>query len=48
MSLLNVLLEGKKENLIDKYKDSINVEDFETLLSDLIDKDPSATKKYSE
>ena len=48
MSLLNVLLEGKKENLIDKYKNSINVEDFESLLGDLIDQDPSATKKYSE
>lgn len=48
MSLLNVLLEGKKENLIDKYKDSINLKDFESLLGDFIDKDPSSTKKYSE
>jgi hypothetical protein len=48
MSLLNILLEGKKETLIDRYKDSINFEDFESLLGDFIDQDPSATKKYSE
>ena len=48
MSLLNVILEGKKENLIDKYKDSIKIDGFENLLGEFIDKDPSATKKYSE
>lgn len=48
MSLLNVILEGKKENLIDKYKNSINLEDSNQLIEKLIDLDPSATKKYSE
>lgn len=48
MSLLNVLLEDKRQTLIDKYKNSISIQDFETLLSNLIDMDPSVTKKYSE
>jgi hypothetical protein len=48
MSLITVLLEDKRQTLIDKYKNSINLKDFESLLGDFIDKDPSATKKYSE
>ena len=44
----NILLEGKKENLIDKYKDSPTFSDAPELLEKLIDGDPSATKKYSE
>jgi hypothetical protein len=44
----NILLEGKKENLIDKYKDSPAFSDAPELLEKLIDGDPSATKKYSE
>jgi len=48
MSLLTVLLEGKKENLIDKYKDGIKIDGFENLLGEFIDRDPSDTKKYAE
>lgn len=48
MSLLNIIFEGKKENLLDKYKDSINSEDSKELIEKLIDSDPSVTKKYSE
>lgn len=48
MSLVNILLEGKKENLIDKYKNDITIDGFESLLGDFIEKDPSPTKKYSE
>ena len=44
----NILLEGKKENLIDKYKDSPTFLDAPELLEKLIDGDPSSTKKYSE
>jgi hypothetical protein len=44
----NILLEGKKENLIDKYKDSPAFADAPELLEKLIDGDPSSTKKYSE
>jgi len=40
----NILLEGKKENLIDKYKDSPTFADATELLEKLIDGDPSATK----
>lgn len=48
MKFLDLLLEGKKENLIDKYKDSETFADAPELLEKLIDGDPSATKKYSE
>ena len=48
MSLQNFLLEGKKENLIDKYKDNAIFVDSPNLLEKIIDEDPSATKKYSE
>lgn len=48
MKFINLLLEGKKENLIDKYKDSPTFADAPELLEKLIDGDPSATKKYSE
>lgn len=48
MNHFNMLVEGKKENLIDKYKNELNISDFEELLSDIIELDPSATKKYSE
>ena len=48
MKFLNLLLEGKKEKLIDKYKDSPTFVDAPELLGKLIDGDPSATKKYSE
>lgn len=48
MSLQNFLLEGKKENLIDKYKDNVIFVDSPNLLEKIIDEDPSATKKYSE
>jgi hypothetical protein len=48
MNLSVILLEGKKEILIDKYKNISKVNGFEQLLSDFIDTDPSATKKYAE
>ena len=48
MKFMSILLEGKKENLIDKYKDSETFADAPELLEKLIDGDPSATKKYSE
>jgi len=48
MSLSTILLEGKKEMLIDKYKNLFKTDDFEKRLSDFIDTDPSVTKKYSE
>ena len=48
MKFLNILLEGKKETLIDKYKDSETFADAIELLEKLIDGDPSPTKKYSE
>lgn len=48
MDLSVILLEGKKETLIDKYKNLYRVDNFEQLLSDFIDSDPSVTKKYSE
>ena len=48
MKFLDLLLEGKKENLIDKYKDSETFAEAPELLEKLIDGDPSATKKYSE
>jgi len=48
MKFINLLLEGKKENLIDKYKDEDTFEDATHLLEKLIDGDPSSTKKYSE
>jgi hypothetical protein len=48
MNLSVILLEGKKEILIDKYKNIFKVNGFEQLLSDFIDTDPSTTKKYAE
>lgn len=48
MKFLNILLEGKKETLIDKYKDTETFVDAVELLEKLIDGDPSPTKKYSE
>lgn len=48
MKFIDLLLEGKKENLIDKYKGSATFVDAPELLEKLIDGDPSATKKYSE
>ena len=48
MKFLNILLEGKKETLIDKYKDTETFVDALELLEKLIDGDPSPTKKYSE
>jgi len=48
MKFLDLLLEGKKENLINKYKDNAVFVDAPELLEKIIDGDPSATKKYSE
>ena len=48
MKFANILLEGKKDNLIDKYKDTETFSDVPDLLEKLIDGDPSATKKYAE
>ena len=48
MKFLDLLLEGKKENLIDRYKDNAVFADAPELLEKIIDGDPSATKKYSE
>jgi hypothetical protein len=48
MKFLDLLLEGKKENLIDRYKDNAVFVDAPELLEKIIDGDPSATKKYSE
>ena len=48
MKFIDLLLEGKKENLIDKYKDTPAFVNAPELLEKLIDGDPSSTKKYSE
>jgi len=45
---MSLLLEGKKERLVDKYKDEKTFEGATDLLEKLIDGDPSSTKKYSE
>lgn len=48
MKFMSLLLEGKKERLVDKYKDEKTFEGATDLLEKLIDGDPSSTKKYSE
>ena len=48
MKFINILIEGKKENLIDRYKEVPIFIDEPELLSRIIDNDPSSTKKYSE
>lgn len=48
MKFMTILLEGKKERLIDKYKDTPTFADAPELLEKLIEGDPSSTKKYSE
>lgn len=48
MKFMTILLEGKKERLIDKYKDTPTFADSPELLEKLIEGDPSSTKKYSE
>ncbi len=48
MKFMSILLEGKKERLVDKYKDEKVFGDTTDLLEKLIDGDPSSTKKYSE
>jgi hypothetical protein len=48
MKFMTILLEGKKERLVDKYKDEKVFGDATDLLEKLIDGDPSSTKKYSE
>ena len=48
MKFLKILLEGKKETLIDRYKDNETFVDALELLEKLIDGDPSPTKKYAE
>ena len=45
---MTILLEGKKERLVDKYKDENTFEGATDLLEKLIDGDPSSTKKYAE
>lgn len=48
MKFTYIIFEGKKENLIDKYKENPTFADAPELLEKLIDGDPSQTKKYSE
>ena len=45
---MTILLEGKKERLVDKYKGENTFEGATDLLEKLIDGDPSSTKKYAE
>ena len=48
MKFINLLIEGKKENLIDKYKDNPVFVELPEFLGKIVDEDPSSTKKYSE
>ena len=47
MKFSTLLNEGKKENLISKYGDEPIFKDND-LISNIVDSDPSSTKKYSE
>ena len=47
MKFINLLIEGKKENLIDKYKDNPVFVELPEFLGKIVDEDPSSTKKYS-
>jgi len=50
MKFLNLLIEGKKERIIDKFRSQLEPLGNESieLAEKIIDNDPSATKKYSE
>lgn len=48
MKFTYIIFEGKKENLIDKYKENPSFVGSTEWLEKLIDGDPSQTKKYSE
>jgi len=50
MNILQILNEGKKERLIDKFRPQLEglSDDAISLAEKIIDNDPSATKKYSE
>ena len=50
MNILQILNEGKKERLIDKFRPQLEglSDDAISLAEQIIDNDPSATKKYSE
>ena len=50
MNILQILNEGKKERLIDKFRPQLEglSDDAISLAEQIIDNDPSVTKKYSE
>ena len=50
MSLVNLILEDKKERIIDKFRSQLEPLGDEAIrhAENIIDQDPSATKKYSE
>ena len=50
MKFINLLIEGKKERIIDKFRSQLEPLGDESieLAEKIIDNDPSATKKYSE
>ena len=50
MKFINLLIEGKKERIIDKFRSQLEPLGDEALKisEQIIENDPSATKKYSE
>ena len=50
MKFINLLIEGKKERIIDKFRSQLEPLGDESIqyAEKIIDQDPSATKKYSE
>ena len=50
MKFITLLIEGKKERIIDKFRSQLEPLGDESIqyAEKIIDQDPSATKKYSE